>query len=198
MRKTIVPIGDTAPNPYSVLDSFSQWGSPKFGSAALLRHADSHFWKHTSKSLVMKYCHISNHVSFPKQAISFHGLHSSTSKSMTLFTDVPSPSQHVSWAEVCVQYQSGMAKLLLRLLREYILKFFSLSYAALSSWLESEPVHDTPAPLARKSNTLITISSDTEKWKSVQNFSDFYTIGHLANTFLVDEKYRILYQNQER
>lgn len=85
----MVPTGDTAPSPHFVLGSFSQ-GLPESHIWQLCPPAS--LWKHILKCPVMKYCHVSNLVSFSKQAILFRGLHNSASLSMIFFTDVSPPN----------------------------------------------------------------------------------------------------------
>lgn len=94
----MVPIGDTAPNPYFVLDSCSRCLTE---SQIWQCCPPASFWKRISKCLVMKYCHASNLASFSKQAILFHGLHNSASIAMVSAAVSPLPTHFL--VKGCVQ-----------------------------------------------------------------------------------------------
>lgn len=115
-EKTIVPTGDTAANPPFVLGSLSQWHSPKFGNTVLLPAA---CWFPSWMCLIVNYRHGSNLVSFSKQAILSHGLHSAASISITFHRYFfPAPTAHFPGKRLCASCRSEMAKLSRRLLRE--------------------------------------------------------------------------------
>lgn len=134
MRKQLFPSGillqsHTAFGAHVYTASESQiWQCPP------LLHADSHFWKRISESLVMKYCHLSNLASCPEQAILLCSLHSSTSMQWCFAPMSPLPT-HFLGQTLRPAHQSGRTKLLLRLLRASILRLSSLSCAMLRSWL---------------------------------------------------------------